>query len=214
MLKVNGAEKSPCIICVEQAGKHYAFIHNDMLDDKFKAKAISGTAASTDYSLYEIETIDIVDSSAKAGNERGFQIKLAGSDITIRSNARAIEISSSTDKLTATPADADKGTFGYDFSKKPSKTKLFLKVLLTFILTYSSIFLSLFLTSGTSYGQVIMFDLNGFYLVLLLLVFSLLISLFSFILEFLPIAKSSLSDYFLSFKIKDETLVEENESSR
>ena len=63
---------------------------------KFKAKAISGPAASTDYSLYEIETIDIVDSSAKAGNERGFQIKLAGSDITIRSNARAIEISSST----------------------------------------------------------------------------------------------------------------------
>ena len=118
LLKVNGAEKSPCIICVEQAGKHYAFIHNDMLDDKFKAKAISGPAASTDYSLYEIETIDIVDSSAKAGNERGFQIKLAGSDITIRSNARAIEISSSTDKLTATPADADKGTFGYDFSKK------------------------------------------------------------------------------------------------
>ena len=102
----------------------------------------------------------------------------------------------------------------YDFSKKPSKTKLFLKVLLAFILTYSSIFLSLFLTSGASYGQVIMFDLNGFYLALLLLVFSLLISLFSFILEFLPIAKSSLSDYFLSFKIKDETLVEENESSR
>ena len=162
----------------------------------------------------KIETIDIVDSSAKAGNERGIQIKLAGSDITIRSNARAIEISSSTDKLTATPADADKGTFGYDFSKKPSKTKLFLKVLLTFILTYSSIFLSLFLTSGTSYGQVIMFDLNGFYLVLLLLVFSLLISLFSFILEFLPFSKSSLSDYFLSFKIKDETLVEENESRR
>ena len=98
--------------------------------------------------------------------------------------------------------------------KKPCKTQLFIKFLAVFILTYSSIFFSLFLTSGTSYGQVLMLDLNGFYLVLLLLVFSLLVSLFSFLLEFLPFSKSSLSDYFSGYKMKDDLLVEENESSR
>ena len=98
--------------------------------------------------------------------------------------------------------------------KKPCKIQLFIKSITVFILTYSSIFFSLFLTSGTSYGQVLMLDLNGFYLVLLLLVFSLLVSLFSFILEFLPFSKSSLSDYFSGYKMKDDLLVEENESSR
>ena len=98
--------------------------------------------------------------------------------------------------------------------RKPCKTQLFLKTSTFLVCTYSSLFISLFLTSGTSYGQILMLDLNGFYLVILLLLFSVLVSLFSVILEFLPFAKSSLSDYLSGYRMKDDLLVEENESSR
>lgn len=97
------------------------------------------------------------------------------------------------------------------FKKKTCKNQLFIKLITFIFVAYSSIFISLILTSGTSYGQILISNLSGFYYVLFILVLSIMISLFSLLLEFLPFSKSSLSDYFASIIKEDDLRLIKNE---
>lgn len=96
-------------------------------------------------------------------------------------------------------------------SQKHCKIKLFVKIITFLFVVYSSVFISLILTSGTSYGQILISSFNGFYYVLFILVLAILISLFSLVLEFLPFSKSSLSDYFASIIKEDDLRLIKNE---
>lgn len=96
------------------------------------------------------------------------------------------------------------------YYEKGCKTKLFIKLLTTFVASYSSIFIASLLTSGRSFAQLLMLNLFNINFVLILFIFEILITIFSFILEFLKISEGSLSDYFAGIRYTDDMKAEVN----
>lgn len=96
------------------------------------------------------------------------------------------------------------------YNEKGRKTRLFVKLIFSFAASYSSIFLASLLTSGRSFGQLLMLNLFNINFVLILFIFGVLLTIFSFILEFLKISEGSLSDYFAGIRYTDDMKAEVN----